>query len=481
MLKDALLVSPESAGAILSGEQTSVVGIRPASPGECLLATEDGKVLGRVSVGKAAPLDKWSFSSSFSAHRMTDQARQLRWPRAKRFHVHDVTVVERFDEPRTCVAKQRRDVLVVQVEDDDSGFPYVLTAQAVAKGDMPESGSGLTGSLEAVVPVHLRYWEYDGAEAVAVRDELYKREIITPDTVREVGGELRVVVVREELFEPPEIEEIQYAVGWHVEKRHPLTEQWHLMLEADGGVWSFVGKSDPAVGRVDGVELQQLADQGCLTYDGDTAGGFVRIVAKGAARVAEENDDGFVVVFDDGPLAGVYEFQHGADEAWSIGPRVLVDDKPERPRLIKKLFDGSNVVVPVTFKDEQDTDEHIITGVVLEPNDGSDGRQAAPDADSDVYNAEEIRLAQHWFMEHGVGIGLMHEIVLSGQAAILESFLAPVDYTTTDANGNEVLVKKGSWILTLRILDSDLWAKIKNGELNAFSIGGDAIRILLAA
>jgi len=35
-------------------------------------------------------------------------------------------------------------------------------------------------------------------------------------------------------------------------------------------------------------------------------------------------------------------------------------------------------------------------------------------------------------------------------------------------------LKKGAWLMTLRIDDDDVWQKIKSGELTGFSIGGSA-------
>ena len=50
---------------------------------------------------------------------------------------------------------------------------------------------------------------------------------------------------------------------------------------------------------------------------------------------------------------------------------------------------------------------------------------------------------------------------------VLENYLAPDDITIEDTE-----VKKGSWILAVRVLDKLVWEKIKVGELTGFSMAG---------
>jgi DNA adenine methylase len=93
------------------------------------------------------------------------------------------------------------------------------------------------------------------------------------------------------------------------------------------------------------------------------------------------------------------------------------------------------------------------------------------DAQKDIYSAAEIRQAAHGFMENFARIGLMHRAFVDGDVKILESYLAPV---TFDLDGTRI--KKGTWLLAVRVMSDDLWSKVMRGELSGFSIGGSAAR-----
>ncbi len=108
-------------------------------------------------------------------------------------------------------------------------------------------------------------------------------------------------------------------------------------------------------------------------------------------------------------------------------------------------------------------DEHYVLGVVLEPD--------TTDAQGDIYSAEEVRTAAHRFLADAPAVWLMHQSPLGrGSVRILESYIAPQDIEFSGG-----LVRKGTWLLALRILDDDLWTAIKRGELTGLSIRGSAI------
>jgi DNA adenine methylase len=109
-------------------------------------------------------------------------------------------------------------------------------------------------------------------------------------------------------------------------------------------------------------------------------------------------------------------------------------------------------------------DERFVLGVVLEPE--------VVDAQGDIYSAEEIRQAAHRFMDEFGGLGLMHRFRVNGQVKVLESYLAPAD---VEIGG--VRLRKGTWLLAVRILSDELWEQVKDGALTGFSIGGSARRV----
>ncbi|WP_375761750.1 XkdF-like putative serine protease domain-containing protein [Corallococcus exercitus] len=136
-------------------------------------------------------------------------------------------------------------------------------------------------------------------------------------------------------------------------------------------------------------------------------------------------------------------------EHLSLDPSVdaLVFDKPSR--LVKGI---------------DPNDERFVLGIVLEPE--------VVDAQGDIYSADEIRAAAHRFMEDFGGLGLMHRLRVNGQVKVLESYLAPTDFTV-----GELAVRKGTWLLAVRVLSDELWERVKSGDLTGFSIGGSARRV----
>lgn len=109
-------------------------------------------------------------------------------------------------------------------------------------------------------------------------------------------------------------------------------------------------------------------------------------------------------------------------------------------------------------------EERYVLGIVLEPE--------TVDAQDDIYSAAEIREAAHRFMEEYRNIGLMHRGLVNGRVKILESYLAPTSFALEAAH-----VRKGTWLLAMRVLDDDLWSQVKNGELTGLSMGGSAARL----
>lgn len=115
--------------------------------------------------------------------------------------------------------------------------------------------------------------------------------------------------------------------------------------------------------------------------------------------------------------------------------------------------------IPLLKTDE----ERYVLGIVLEPE--------TVDAQNDIYSGAEVRDAAHRFMEEYQNIGLMHRDLVNGRVKILESYLAPASFAL---DGTQV--RKGTWLLAVRVLDDDLWAQVKSGELTGLSIGGSARR-----
>jgi uracil-DNA glycosylase family 4 len=112
------------------------------------------------------------------------------------------------------------------------------------------------------------------------------------------------------------------------------------------------------------------------------------------------------------------------------------------------------------FKKEDE--KRCVTGVVMEPGEF--------DAHGDVTSADEIENAAYVYMLNSQVVGQQHSE--PAPAKIVESYIAPVDM---EIGGG--FVKQGSWVMTVKVDDDDLWDAVKAGDYTGFSIGGFAQKV----
>lgn len=111
-------------------------------------------------------------------------------------------------------------------------------------------------------------------------------------------------------------------------------------------------------------------------------------------------------------------------------------------------------------------EEQTVTGVVLQPE--------TTDAQGDIYSADVIKEAAYNFLANyneSTKLGRQHKDFKNwqGRFALVESYLAPMEFAIKNR-----LIKAGSWIITVKVLDSKVWKAIKDGNITGFSIGGKA-------
>lgn len=145
------------------------------------------------------------------------------------------------------------------------------------------------------------------------------------------------------------------------------------------------------------------------------------------------------------------------------------------------VFDGVQLLKVDGAEPEAEDDEEeerYVLSVVMEPNDGTDGAPLDPDAEGDIQSSAAIRKAAHRWMERGGQVDLNHSWKALGQdrVRVLESYLAPCDVEI-----GSYPVRKGTWLLGLRIADDAMWKAVKSGEIGAYSIGGSGQRIPVEA
>lgn len=108
-----------------------------------------------------------------------------------------------------------------------------------------------------------------------------------------------------------------------------------------------------------------------------------------------------------------------------------------------------------------DKEKQIVMGEVYAPLD-------APDAHLDKMSADEIEDMAHNFLKNDRldQIDLQHDGELYG-CHIVESFIA--------RKGDDTFIE-GAWVVGVYVPDDDIWALIKNGELNSFSMEAMAFK-----
>lgn len=131
-----------------------------------------------------------------------------------------------------------------------------------------------------------------------------------------------------------------------------------------------------------------------------------------------------------------------------------------KPKQAAAVSTDKRLYIPIV---KVNAEEQTITGVVLQPE--------VVDAQGDIMSAEVIRKAAHRFLadhNRATKLGLMHKD-FKPRFELFESYTAPVDLAIGDK-----VVKSGSWILTVHVLDKKVWDQVKGGKLTGFSIGGKA-------
>lgn len=152
--------------------------------------------------------------------------------------------------------------------------------------------------------------------------------------------------------------------------------------------------------------------------------------------------------------------QFGTDEEKS---KVRAAVHAKYPELAKKTASRIKKAVPIIKADKP---KQIVCGVVLSPDEA--------DSQGDVMSAEDIEEAAHFYMAESRVVGKEHSSPVD--AVPVESYIAPQDFEWPDMGYGPQTVKKGAWVLAVRIEDKKQWAKIEDGEYQAFSVGGFGLR-----
>lgn len=103
-----------------------------------------------------------------------------------------------------------------------------------------------------------------------------------------------------------------------------------------------------------------------------------------------------------------------------------------------------------------DEEKHLVYGIFLSSD--------VEDLQGDIVFKEELEETAHLFMLDYQQIGEVHKTI-NPNCKIVESYIDRTDDETW------------KWKGVVKVLDEDVWQKVKTGEYAAFSIGGQGERV----
>ena len=116
-----------------------------------------------------------------------------------------------------------------------------------------------------------------------------------------------------------------------------------------------------------------------------------------------------------------------------------------------------------------DLEKRLISGVVSEPD--------TIDLQGDILLSKDIENAAYKYLEGEKIIGYRHQKVAEGVKLLEGIVFQQSVWLKNDDTNTEEYIRKGSFYVTLKIDNEEIWNQVKNQELNSFSIGGWGDRI----
>ena len=141
--------------------------------------------------------------------------------------------------------------------------------------------------------------------------------------------------------------------------------------------------------------------------------------------------------------------------------KITSDCASTSPSISKQKAVSETLFVPIA---KADSEQQTVTGVVLQPE--------VVDAQGDIISKSVIQKAAHRFIDQfnqRTKLGLQHNSFKGGRFSLAESYIAPMSFVL-----NGKTVSEGSWVMVVKVLDSKIWKRVKDGMITGFSIGGKA-------
>lgn len=170
--------------------------------------------------------------------------------------------------------------------------------------------------------------------------------------------------------------------------------------------------------------------------------------------------------------------------AQDIAQSLDLSDCAKKIESIRSQFSSSVTSKNLVFKKcfeypilKQVEDKRLVMGPLLIPE--------TIDLQNEIVSREEIESAAHNYMTKltfqkdpeflsKIGLnsradqGFMH-VDFSKKIAVVESYIAPISF---ELNKRQII--EGTWMVTVKVFDDEVWNLIKAGKIRGFSIGGEA-------
>ena len=147
---------------------------------------------------------------------------------------------------------------------------------------------------------------------------------------------------------------------------------------------------------------------------------------------------------------------------WCMGSQCNYDTK-EKAEAAERAYYANmekKKIRNIDLVKSLDEDKQIFTSIVLKADFRDDDG-----VDQDYWSEEVVEQAAWDFMLKCQQNNLQH-IINTDIIKVVESYIAPIDF---EMGGGEV--NKGDWVMSVQIMDDDLWKMCKDGEFKGFSIG----------
>lgn len=138
----------------------------------------------------------------------------------------------------------------------------------------------------------------------------------------------------------------------------------------------------------------------------------------------------------------------------------LVDKAANKKQfLITKANDGTAKFQTYGRILKADPEAHYVTGIVYEP--------MVEDTQGNFMTEEEIVKAAYGFAKSGNQVDLQHSFEPLECASVVESYVTKCDEVIEGQT-----IKKGTWVMTVEVTDSEIFNDIQKGDITGFSMGG---------